>query len=131
MYPWTTRSQDIIAARYNATSLVVSTGGKQTKKSTRNRLKESTLIHVSYKNIHTKALEARPYCSTGYWFANEWNLPWGRVMKWEDTMPQVNGDKMTYLTKAKYEFFIPNVTSKSELKERFEKLLAWVDANIV
>lgn len=130
VYPWTTRSQDIVAARYNATSLIASTGSRQMKKSTRNRLKESSLIHVSYKNIHTNALESRPYCSTGYWFANEWSEPWGRVMKWEDTVPHLNGNKMAYLKKARYEFFLPNVTSKAEFKDRLEKLLAWIDANI-
>jgi hypothetical protein len=131
MYPWSARSQDIVAARYNTMRLRISTGGKKVRESTRNRLKESTLVHISYKNINTKALETRAYCSTGYRFANEWNLPWGRVMKWEDDVPQTNGAKIVFLTKAKYEFFVPNVTSKAELRERFENLLAWVGTNIL
>jgi len=130
VYPWTTKSQDIVAARYDARSLIVSTGGKRMRESTRNRLQESTLVHVSYKNIYTKPLESWSYDPSGYWFANEWSEPWGRVMKWEGTVLHLNGNKMAYLKKAKYEFFLPNVTSKAELKERLEKLLAWVDANI-
>lgn len=131
MYPWTTKSDEITTARYSAMNLRISNGAKKVRESTRKRLNEGTLVHVSYKNIHTKALEMRPYSPRGYYFANEWNLPWGRVMKWEDIVPQMNRNKTTYSTRVKYEFFVPNVSSKGEMKERFENLLAWVDANIV
>lgn len=127
MYPWTAKSNDIAASRYNATNVKISTGGKRTWESTRNRLRQSTLIHISYKRINTKSLESKPFNSTGYWFANEWRLDWGRVMKWEDTIPNYVGNKMIYETKTKFEFFLPELSSKGELLERLNKLLDWVD----
>lgn len=130
MYPWTAKGNNIIAARHDARSLIAGSRGKKIRSAIKTRLRESTLIHVSYKNIYTKALESRPYHSTGYWFANEWNEPWGKVMKWEDTVPSMVNDRLVYDKKAKYEFFLPNVSSKAELKERLENLLSWVDNNI-
>ncbi len=46
-------------------------------------------------------------------------------MKWEDRLHLPETDM-----KAKYEFFIPNVASTNDLKERLQQLLLWVDSNI-
>lgn len=130
VYPWTVGSYDIRVSRNNAANWKISTGGKGTWKSTRDRLKNSTLIHIAYKGISTKSLESKAFDSKGYWFANEWKLDWGRVMKWEDTVPRLVGSRMVYENKNKFEFFLPDVTSKGELQERLGKLLSWVDENL-
>jgi len=87
-------------------------------KDRRERMLKSSIIHIAYKTIYTKPLETRPYSSSGMYFANEWKEPWGKVMKWEEKS-----------VGAKYEFFLSNVSSQSELKDRLEQLFAWVDKN--
>jgi len=130
MYPWTAGGHDIKVSRYNAANVKISTGGKRTWKSTRDRLNQSTLIHIAYKGISTKSLESKAFDSRGYWFANEWKLDWGRVMKWEETIPKYMGNKAVYEDTNKFEFFLPDVASKGELQERLSKLLSWVDQNL-
>jgi len=128
VYPWEAKKWDIIAARRNAESFTVTKGLKRPRISIQTRLKESTLVHISYKRSHTKALESLAYDSTGYWFTNEWNEPWGKVMKWQDT--HRDPDRVLR-ERVKYEFFLPNVRSKAALRDRLEKLLTWVDTNLV
>jgi hypothetical protein len=127
-YPWEAKKWDMIAARHNAESFMVTKGLKRPLISVQTRLKESTLVHVSYKRSHTKALESRAYSSNGYWFTSEWNEPWGKVMKWQDTFRDAD---RVLRERVKYEFFLPNVRSKAELRDRLEKLLTWVDTNLV
>lgn len=130
MYPWTAGRDDIVTSRRNATNLgLYSTRGKYVRKSTVHRLSQSTLIHVSYKGISTKSLISR-YYNSSYSFANEWKPDWGRVMKWEDTARTYVRSKVMNEDKAKYEFFLPDVSSKDELQERLGKLLIWVDENV-
>lgn len=93
-------------------------------------LSVSGVISANVNLASEKVLEKWPYSPTGYWFANEWMEPWGKVIKWEDSVPQLDSDKISCIKKAKYEFFLPNVASKAELKEQLEQLLLWVDSNI-
>jgi hypothetical protein len=130
MYPWNVSAKDIWASRYNAANVPISTRAKRTSKTTRNRLQQSTLIHISYKKISTKPLERKSFDSNGYWFANEIKLDWGKVMKWEDAIPRYIGDKAVYETKTKYEFFLEEMISKEDLQERISNLLSWVDENL-
>ena len=143
MYPWTATSNDIRAARYDAANFGKGTSEKRLRASTKNRLQRSTLIHIAYKGIHAKSLESKAYIwgtqtyslsaylsADYYWFANEWTLDWGRVMKWEGTVRINIRDKITHENRTKYEFFLPNVASKDELQERLDGLLRWVDENL-
>lgn len=135
MYPWAAKRSDIIWTQNRIKGLIAGSQSTKLKPQIRERLKESTLVHVSYKNIHTKALEERYYerFHLSYRFANAWNEPWGKIVKWEATVPNpipkgqaARGKiKFTFQTQAHYEFFIPNVTSRSELQDRLERLLAW------
>jgi len=130
MYPWNAKGDSITWSRRKIQDFLAGSRTMRVAPPLRTRLKQSSLIHVSYKRIYTTSLEKWPYSPTGYWFANEWTEPWGKAIKWEDSVPQLDGDKMSYIKKAKYEFFLPNVASKAELKERLEQLLLWVDSNI-
>jgi len=130
MYPWNTKGDNITSSRLRIRDFLYGSRTMRVAPPLRTRIKQSSLIHVSYKRIYTTSLEKWPYTSIGYWFANEWMEPWGKVIKWEDPVPQIDGYKTTYIKKAKYEFFLPNVASKAELKERLEQLLLWVDNNI-
>jgi hypothetical protein len=131
MYPWIAKRDDIISSYRNIEELI--SGPKKytgITAATRARIKESMLIHVSYKNLYTKAIEKTIYSSISYQFANEWNEIWGRVIKWEGDVLQLVGPAIHHTKKSKYEFFLANVTSKAELKERLEKLIDWSDTNI-
>ena len=131
MYPWTAGYNEIQAARYNAANLRGDDkNGRQLPNVVSKRLKLSTLIHISYKSLNTKSLQSRPFYSSECEFANEWKLPWGKVMKWEGTLPTLYEGKATYRTNTKYEFFLPDMSSKAELSERLCKLLVWVDENL-
>jgi hypothetical protein len=130
VYPWIAKRENIISSRYEVQNVIKGSGIVKKTTDIRARLDGINLIHISYKNIYTKGLEKRPFWSTGYWFANEWKEPWGRAIKWEDDAPQFIKDKMYYTKKYKYEFFLANVISKADLKERLEKLLVWSDTNI-
>lgn len=84
------------------------------------RLEECSLVHVSYENIHTEAIEkGRTYSFKWFWFENSWNEPWGKVIKWSSLRRD----------KAYYEFFVANVASRDDLLQRLTELLSWVDAN--
>jgi len=51
MYPWTVKRDDIVATRYNVRSLTAGSRDGTVRPLLRTRLRESTLIHVSYRNI--------------------------------------------------------------------------------
>lgn len=139
MYPWSAKRDDIIWTYRHIGNLIE--GARSTKLSSKikTRLKESTLVHISYKNIYTKALEKGNYVRLTHFleFANAWNEPWGKIIKREEQIPMIIQDdatrkfQTTYQKKAKYEFFIDNVTSKAELQDRLEKLLTWMNDNII
>lgn len=127
MYPWTAKGINIIYSRGRVTEnpymKSYANYGMRKSPATRNRLRESSLIHISYKSIYTKVLESRPYSPTGHWFANKWTEAWGTIMKWEY--------RSRYRSeKAKYEFFLQNISSKDELKDRLDKLINWVKDRI-
>jgi hypothetical protein len=139
MYPWTAKRDDIIWTQRRIENLIEGSRTTKLKSQIRARLEESTLVHISYKDIYTRALEKGyyiPLTTRFFRFANAWNEPWGKIIKRETDIPIMNKYdakmkvKTTYQKKAHYEFFIPNVTSKAELQDRLEKLLAWVDSNI-
>ena len=118
MYPWSVKMQNITWSR-NIIQLFISPHRtNKLRGQEKERLKISTLIHVAYKNIYTSALENWYYDECK--FANEMKESWGKVIKWEKYLK----------AKEKYEFFIPNVSSKEELKDRLEKLLGWVEKNV-
>jgi|GEM_PF-3880214 len=131
MYPWIAKGDDIVSSYHNIEQLI-SGSRKDTgiTAATRARVKESMLIHISYKKIYTKAIEKNIYSSVSYRFANEWNELWGRVIKWEGDVLQLVGSAFHHTKKSKYEFFLSDVTSKAELKERVKKLIDWSDTNI-
>jgi hypothetical protein len=137
MYPWNVKGNTIHFSRGNVdyfseikyTSYKPRTG--RVTAQIKSRIKQSTIIHISYKNIYTTALQKWPYTLTSrLYFANEWRESWGKVMKWEDHRLAVVEDKAAYSKKTKYEFFLPNVTSQDELKERLEMTLKWINDNI-
>jgi hypothetical protein len=146
MYPWTAKGEDIIWTHRRIENLIEGSQSTQLRSQIRTRLKESALVHISYKDIYTKALEKGYYApfTRLFEFANAWNETWGKVVKWEANIPIIteHGAKRTkygvmkrfettYQKEARYEFFISNVTSKSELQDRLEKLLAWMNGDII
>ena len=139
MYPWTAKLDNITWARSKIKRVISGSMKTNLRASLRTCLEESMLVHISYKDIYTKALESRHYLFlTGLFsFANAWKEPWGRIIKWETDIPiKYEYDakkkfKTYYQKKAQYEFFLPNVTSKAELQDHLGKLLAWVDSNII
>ena len=82
------------------------------------RLKKSLLVHIAYKTIYTRALEKRYY--SGMQFENEMKESWGKVIKWGDYMGE----------KEAHELFIPNISSKEELRNRLEQLFDWIEKNL-
>lgn len=139
MYPWTVKLDDITWARSKIRSVISGKRKTKLKASLRACLEESMLVHISYKDIYTKALESRRnIVLTGLFsFANAWKESWGRIIKWETDIPiKYEYDtkekfKTYYQKKAWYEFFLPNISSKAELQDHLGKLLAWVDSNII
>lgn len=119
MYPWTAKGDNIIWSRRHIDNLISGSRSTKLKPQVKTRLERSMLVHVCYKEIYTRALETKPFGALGGWFANEWREAWGKVIKWSRRREQ-----------ARYEFFLPNVASEAELKDRIEKLLAWVYKNI-
>lgn len=118
MYPWSVKMQDIIWSRNKVKNFISPHRTNKLRGQEKERLKISKLIHVAYKNIYTSALENRHY---GYLtFANEMKEPWGKVIKWEIDLGK----------EEIYEFFMPIVSSKEELKDRLEKLLDWAEKYI-
>ena len=139
MYPWTAKGSDIIWTHRRIENLIEGSQSTRLKPQIRTRLEESTPVHISYKNIYIKALEKGyyPRLTRLHKFANAWNEPWGKIIKWESAIPTITEYdakrkfKTTYQKKAHHEFFMPNVTSKAELQDRLQKLLAWVNGNII
>lgn len=121
MHPWTAKGDDILYSRRRVIEEPFITMRISPK--IRNRVEKSSLVHISYKSFYTKALEKWPYSSTGYWFANKWTEPWGIVIKWED--------KILRTKRTKYEFFLSDVSSVEEMRDRIEKLLSWVKDKIM
>jgi hypothetical protein len=115
MYPFTVKHLRLWQGRHlidNRNSYI------QYPKDGKEKILNSSIIHIAYKTIYTKSLETRAYSSSGGYFANEWEEPWGKVIKWEEKH-----------IGAKYEFFLSNVSSQAELKERLEQLFTWVAKN--
>jgi hypothetical protein len=119
MYPWSTKMIDITASRRLVENIVSSQSTIQLRNKDKERLKVSNLIHVAYKNINTSGLENRYYGS--HRFTNEIRESWGKVIKWKDYF---------FRGTEKHEFFMPNVSSKEELKERLVQLIDWAKKNI-
>jgi len=131
VYPWNVKRDEIIWSRRKVLDFLTGSRTMKVASQLKKRLEQSSLIHISYKRIYTTSLEKWPYSSRGYFFANEWSEPWGKVVKWEDLITSWSADgKITPVKKAKYEFFVPDVTSQDELRDRLEKLLLWVDSNV-
>jgi len=141
MYPWIVRKDDVMWSRSYVRNIIDSTPYPQGKpsiarkrKSIIARLKECTLVHISYQNIYAKALESKYYWITRCLpveFANEWNESWGKIIKWVAEIPQWEKGKTIYSEQAYYEFFLSNVSSESELLERMAELLSWVDTHAI
>ncbi len=118
MYPWSAKMQDIKWSRLRVASILTSESIIRLRNKEKVRLNVSTLIHIAYKNIYTSALENWYYDSKK--FTNEINESWGKVMIWKG---YVGGEE-------KHEFFMPNVSSEEELKERLMQLIEWAKTNI-
>ena len=135
------RKDDVMWSRSYVRNIIDSTPYPQGKpsiarkrKSIIARLKECTLVHISYQNIYAKALESKYYWITRCLpveFANEWNESWGKIIKWVAEIPQWEKGKTIYSEQAYYEFFLSNVSSESELLERMAELLSWVDTHAI
>lgn len=138
MYPWTAKRDNVIRTHWRIESFIKGTQSTKFRFPIRKRLEGSALVHISYKSIFTKALEKGYDTRLDflYKFANALDEPWGKIIKWETDIPikyEYNATKkfkISYQKKARYEFFLPNVTSKAELLDHLEKLLVWVDSNI-
>lgn len=141
MYPWVARKDDVMWSRSYVRNIINSTCYPQGKphiarkrKLIIARLKEYTLVHISYQKIYTKALESRYYWLTTIRpaeFANEWDESWGKIIKWSAEIPQWKKGGTIYTEQACYEFFLSNVGSKSELTERMTQLLSWADTHVI
>ena len=126
MYPWSAKRQDIIVSRRRVTSILVLESNIKLRSEDKERLKVSTLIHIAYKNIYTSALEDWYYGSKV--FANEIKESWGKVIIWKE---YVGGKWKEYVEeKEKHEFFMQNLSSEEELKERLMQLIEWARKNI-
>lgn len=122
MYPWTAKLYNITQACSKIRWVISGSRKTNLKSSLRVCLEESNLVHISYKDIYTRALESQRYPVLDRLLTNAWKEPWGKVIKWETDIP---------IKKARYDFFLPNISSKAELQDHLEKLLVWVDNNIV
>lgn len=126
VYPWTVKGDNIGWARTKILQMMGNRYGEKRQSSeVRARLAQSDLIHISYKSIYTSTLEKWPLFSS-YFFGNQWNESWGKVIKWEthDSMRNIERRESVY------EFFLANVSSKDELKSRLEHLLSWVNNSV-
>jgi len=118
MYPWIVRWQDILGSRRRVSGILTSESNIKLRSEEKERLKVSTLIHIAYKNIYTSALENKYYGSKV--FTNEIKESWGKVIIWKE----YGGEK------ERHEFFMTNVSSEEELKERLIQLIEWAKKNI-
>lgn len=128
MYPWDAASKDTANSQYTIARTVEAKSTVKTTPAIRDRLKNSTPIHVSYKKMTIRSLEKSPYFYLSRDFANKWTEAWGTAMKWE-VGPVVMGGKVIKMA-WKYEFFLPDVASKEALKERLKELFYWVEGNV-
>ena len=117
MYPWTVTWQEIVSSRRRVSGILRSGSKIKLRSEEKERLKVSTLVHIAYKNIYTRALENRYYDSKV--FTNEIKEAWGKVMIWKE-----------HPEEERHEFFMTNVSSKEELKERLMQLIDWANRNI-
>jgi len=131
MHPWTAKKDDLLRAHWSIENAVEGHRSSQLRSRDRARLRNSMLVHVSYRNIYTKALETSISSPVRGQFANAWNESWGRIMKWEYRIREWRDREAFYSEKPHYEFFLPNVASTAELADRLGKLLSWVDSNIL
>ena len=118
MHPWSVNMQNIDVARRKLDDFINVPHASRLRRQEKERLKVSRLIHVAYKSISTSAIEHRYYDS--HIFANEIKETWGKVIKWQQY----------YKKTEKYEFFMANVSSREELKERLMQLIEWAERNI-
>lgn len=118
MYPWSAKMEDIIWSRNRVKNILSPRSTLRVRSKEKERMKVSTLIHIAYKNIYTSALENRHYDFES--FTNEIKESWGKVMKWKEYVGR----------KEKHEFFMSNVSSEEELKERLVQLIEWAKENI-
>lgn len=120
MYPWAVKIRDIHIFRGKVERFMDSsmTSTSRLTRREKERVGQSTLVHVAYKSIRISGLEDRPYGV--YVFANEMNESWGKIVKWQNY----------FLKNEKYEFFMQNVSSKDELKERLMQSIEWAEKNI-
>ena len=118
MYPWSAKMQDIKWSRLRVAGILTSESIIRLRNKEKERLNVSTLIHIAYKNIYTSALENWYYGSKK--FTNEIKESWGKVMIWKGYVGR----------EEKHEFFMPNVSSEEELKERLMQLIEWAKTNI-
>lgn len=118
MYPWSAKWQDILWSRRGVASILTSQADIRLRSEDKERLKVSTLIHIAYKNIYTSALENKYYGSKI--FTNEIKESWGKVIIWKEYLER----------KERHEFFMANVSSEEEIKERLMQLIDWAKKNI-
>ena len=121
MYPWSVNTYDIKVTRrrlHDFTEVPLTDSRNKLLRREKERLRASTLIHVAYKGIRTSGVQDRAY--DVYIFANEINEDWGRIVKWQNY----------FLKNEKCEFFMANVSSREELKDRLVQLLEWVETNM-
>jgi hypothetical protein len=119
MYPLTAKLKDLILSHRHVDSILGGYRSMKVNSRIKKRLERSRLVHIAYKTTYTKALETKTSLSIGGWFANAWHESWGSVIKWG----QPTGNE-------RYEFFLPNISSKAELKDCLEQFLIWADTNI-
>jgi len=121
MYPWSAKTDDIVNSRRIARDFLSPRAGIALTSREKERLKVSNLIHIAYKDINTRALERRYYSPGSFArFANEIKESWGKVMIWKEYATGIE----------KHEFFIADVSSEEELKERLMQLIEWAKKNM-
>ena len=104
MYPWTAKRDDIIWTHRRIENLIEGSKTTKLKSQIRARLKESTPVHISYKNIYTKALEKGYHIHFRFYkFANAWNEPWGKIIKLETDIPIITKDDAKRKFKTTYQ----------------------------
>jgi len=119
MHPWSVKMRDISATRRRLMHFINLRNATRRALKEVERLKVSTLVHVAYKNISTSGQERRTV-DGAHTFANEIEEDWGRIIKWQHLRVEMS----------RYEFFIPNVSSREELKERLMESVEWGEKNI-
>jgi hypothetical protein len=119
MHPWSVRMRDISATRKRLIRFMYPRNATPRALQEAERLRSSTLVHVAHKSISTSGQERRTV-DGAHKFANEIEEDWGRIIKWQHWRVEMS----------RYEFFIPNVSSREELKERLMESFEWGEKNI-